>query len=244
VTTFEGAALVHAQGDFVVPSQSMTAIASPVGEMDGGIRDGRTVVFARNTLTTMGGAYAYSEVNGAPQFTLLDTAGLAMEGHVLEEAGHDFVYKNAATGCRVARFAGASGNTLQSIACVESFSFRVIGTRADGVVLARDGTYTYALSSTAAQRIGPSGQAVFETDSFPRVVVAWTGQHNGNNQFACLAMEPQRCWTWPSGGIGEERWRASAAGTGRFEYVRSSQPAVGQVTFTVVRSIGPGNVSF
>lgn len=252
-TTVEGAALVSFGGNapsVIVPSQSMTPVTSTVGDFAGGVRDGRTVVFS---LGQTGALYAYSETNGTPQLTMLDSAGADMQ-YTLIDSGPTkhptpwFAYGNQTTGCKLARF--TTGTTLETIPCDAAGQVFELGTRADGALLVADG-HVYALTSTGAQRIGVGYGAAYEIPLFdtsvsPPVLVAW--QHGGtqNQIVACLAMRPERCWAYPSPNLSGLLFKTASAtahnGDGSFQLVQRTYSVAGQIDLTIVRSIGPGNV--
>lgn len=218
-TTAEGAALVSFGGNapsVIVPSQSMTPVTSTIGDFAGGIRDGRTVVFSNPQQT--GAPYVYSETNGTPQLTLLDSAGAGM-GYTLIDAGPTqhptswFAYGNQTTGCKLARF--TTGTTLETIPCDSAAQISELGTRADGALLVADG-HVYALASTGGQRIGVGYGAsfdtmIFDTTASPPILVGWDHAEDASKRFACLAMQPQRCWEYPTPGTSGRLWTSASA---------------------------------
>ncbi len=247
-TTAEGAAFVRGGfSDVIVPSQSMTAVTSPVGDIQGGIRDGRTVVFANPGPFMPGNVYLYSELNGAPQLTPLDTAGTEMRGWVIDD-GHQptswFTYQNQTIGCRLARLTQA--NTVYSVPCSDVGAVRVVGTRADGVMFISAGDM-YAITSAGAQRVGVGGTPILDTSLHKPVLVGWSGTLGSNDRFSCLAMHPDRCWAHPApGGLYLNKTIASAtanSGSGSFQHIIQQFVGSGQTKLTIVRSIGLGNVT-
>lgn len=253
-TSVEGAALVDWNDQpVIVPSQSMTPVLSPFARMSGGIRDGHTVVFAQHVDGT-GAPYEYTEVNGSPQFTLLDASGTGPDGWVLDigpthHATSWFVYSNTSAGCKIARFT-ASG--LDSVGCATYASaVRMLGTRADGVMVATDGTSIYLFTASGAQRLGPSTSstydyAILDTSVQPPVLVGWNGS-SSSQELVCLATHPDRCWLVPSPmftSVVETVASATAhGGDGSIQLVLATQLATMQVTLTILRTIGPGTVT-
>jgi hypothetical protein len=244
LTTVEGAALVSGGPDLVVPSQSMTPVTSPVWNMNGGIRDGRTVVFAAAPPGTMGAPYMYSEVNGTPTFTMLDTPRLQISTTFVDTPQGPtswFAYSTPTAACKLARF--TTGMTLETVPCRDPISVHVLGTRADGTILASDGESVFALTSTGAQRIGASTtyeEPILDTSTSPPTLVGWSALH-GMEEFSCLAMHPERCWNYPYAFVTAYTTYASAAADSFQRVIQSWQGMAGQVLVTVVRSIGPGN---
>jgi hypothetical protein len=251
VTTVEGAALIYAESmSVIVPSQSMTLVPSPVGRLTGGIRDGRTVVFSKGNLGD-GALYLYSEIAGAPQLTMIDAAGGAMSGYMIDVGPTKsptswFTYSNATTGCRIARI--AAGDTVESVPCDLDYAVHVLGTRADGALVVGDGSSMFALSTAGAVRIGTSSglaydEAILDTSSFTPVVVGWSAASGVSKRFSCLAMHPERCWDYPNDSVFIHKTTASATannGDGSFQHVLMQWPGPGSAKLTIVRSIGPG----
>jgi hypothetical protein len=224
----------------------MTLVTSPVGEMYGGIRDGRTVEFGRPTVNT-GGVYVYSEVNGAPTFTTLDPVGpVPTDGLIDTALGPTswFTYGTAAAGCKIARF--TTGNTLETIPCATNSNVHVLGIRADGMILVSDNASVFALAATGAQRIGTTGaseQAIVDTSVDPPALVGWSAAHgSAMERFSCLASHPDRCWLYPYANVTTQPSSYASAASDSFQHViQSWHGTAGQVLVTVVRSIGAGN---
>ena len=249
VTTAEGAALVSSNvaPSVIVPSQSIVPIPSPVGTLRGGLRDGRTVVFA-TTSTGSGAVYLYEEVAGAPTFTALDAVGAGMSGHLIDDRYSTswFAYSNQATGCRIARV--TTTGSLDSIACDQDSSVHVLGTRADGAILVGDASSMFTLAAAGVQRVGVSSglnydAPILDTTFSPPVLVGWSSASGLAQRFSCLAMHPERCWVYPANMVLSSATTASAtgpAGTGSFQHIISQVPMLGQLRLTIVRSIGPG----
>jgi hypothetical protein len=223
----------------------MTTVTSPVGEMYGGIRDGRTVVFGRPTVNT-GGVYAYSEVNGAPTFTTLDPVGSVPTDAMIDTtmgATSWFTYGTATGGCKLARF--TTGNTLESVPCATNSNVHVLGIRADGTILVSDGASVFALASTGAQRIGATGaseQPIVDASVSPPALVGWSAAHGMTERFSCLASHPDRCWLYPYANVTTAPSTYASATADSFQHVIQSWHGIaGQIQVTVVRSIGAGN---
>lgn len=245
VTTPEGAALVSTGSStgVMVPSQSMTPVAAGMGIQNTVVRDGRTVVFAEN-LFGMGALHRYREVNGSPQLEMLDAPGNNMRGHFLDGRTPSgwFTYGNAVTGCRLARFTPT--DQLESISCDATVAF--LGVRADGVFLVIDESSVYAVDATGAQRIGKATAgrttAILDTAFSPPVAVGWTGLFDFDNQFSCLAMQPERCWAYPNLPAQTTAHATTNDGIGSFQHIVVDPFAIGSADITIVRSIGPGTV--
>ena len=243
MTTAEGAALISGGPYVVVPSQSMTPVTAPVGEMSGGVRDGRTVVFGHPTLTSLA-LYAYTEVNGAPTFTMLDTPRLQGYGGLIDTPQGPtswFKYSNGTNYCNLARF--TTGMALESVPCPDPLSVHVLGTRSDGTLLVGTGANVFALTSTGAQSVAASTgfeQAILDTTMTPPVLVGWSVRV-GMQGYSCLASHPDRCWLYPYTNTTRQPSTYASAGADTFQHVIVSYQALGQATVTVVRSIGPGN---
>ncbi len=243
-TSVEGAALVTCDTAMTVPSQSMTPVPASYAAMRAGIRDGHTVVFAQN-ISGNGAVYEYTEVNGAPHFTMLDTTAPGIDGGFLGSTSW-FMYEDGTGACHLARF---TAGTLDSVGCTADYAMHVLGTRADGVMVASDSTNLYLLSASGAQRLGPTtgttyGAAILDTSAQPPVLVGWSGSHAGQ-LFSCLATHPERCWAYPYVQGGTTLQTVASAtdhnGDGSFQIILQQGPQmIGQVTLTIVRSIGPG----
>jgi hypothetical protein len=243
VTTVEGAALVGASSrqSVVVPSNSMTPIPSPVGALTGGIRNGRTVVFGSNG-SSGGTVYLYDEATGSPRFTALDTVGPSLWGGLIDAAAPTewFIYSNLTVGCHIARV--TSAGTLDSIACSDFANPTVLGTRTDGAVVVSDNSHVYVLASTGATMVNARRAAtpILDASGDSPILVGWIGIAGTQQEFACLAMHPDRCWSFPISNIYSTTQVASATGDGKFALIYGLSQPVDHVTVEVVRSIGPG----
>ena len=88
-STAEGAALIS-RGSFpneniVVPSQAMTPMPVALGELRGGVRGGRTIVFANASGGSRPGAlYLYDEDAGMPRFTQLTAMSTFTQGTLVD----------------------------------------------------------------------------------------------------------------------------------------------------------------
>jgi hypothetical protein len=60
-------------------------------------------------------------------------------------------------------------------------------------------------------------------------------------------MHPERCWEFPTVNQAGWLWASATAtahnGDGSFQLIDRWFPALGHVGFTIVRSIGPGNIT-
>jgi hypothetical protein len=116
---------------------------------------------------------------------------------------------------------------------------KVVGARADGSIVFAGAGDAYV--------IGPNGVTqpvnamevypVFDPALVPSVIVGWTGVDLLAQGFACLAMEPERCWLVPRSG----RAGAFTASTdGTFAQVFRTVEG-NDVRITIARPIGPGD---
>jgi hypothetical protein len=186
--------------------------------------------------------YLYDETIGSPRFTALDTIGASLDGELIDAPAPTswFFYWNVAVGCRIARVTAAG--TLDSIACSGNGEPTVLGTRTDGAIVISEDSHVFALANTGASMVSARrGQTpILDTSTARPILVGWIGSAGTQQQFACLAMHPERCWSYPVGLAYRTTQVASAAGDGKFALILELTYTVDKVTVEVVRSIGAG----
>ncbi|MDX2087154.1 MAG: thrombospondin type 3 repeat-containing protein [Kofleriaceae bacterium] len=250
VTTAEGAAVVSdTDVAAIVPSGSMTPVAAPLDNADGGVRGSLTVLFGRDPSvgTSKPRVLAYDEVNGAPRFTPL-TPELQVSS-----PGFDLIDPPNGTSpwfsfgthddCHTARAVYANGTPALEEHAATCMWIVGIRNNGDWVMMSVENAVFTATNNTLI-RVAQSGSQAFPRlemihgTAFPWPVVGWQGA-DASGSFACLASHPDRCWTFPSG-LDSARFLDASANDDSFALMSWSINGT-TATESIVRSIGNGN---